>query len=72
MITRDDKQREALKKILLLRSRNGRIKTTRRNIDETIRLARIAKFLFNEVFEEVKWEKEERILRLKIEKLMSY
>ncbi|OYT40181.1 MAG: hypothetical protein B6U89_02980 [Desulfurococcales archaeon ex4484_58] len=61
----DQRYREALKKILELRNREKGGKT-RRSIEESVRIGLLAKKLFNKYYRVVKWEKEERVLEMKI------
>jgi len=43
----------------------GRFRTTKRSVEEALRLARLARELSEAYFEVVKWEGERRVLKLK-------
>ncbi len=56
--------REALKKILEFRARD-RVRMSSRRLEDSIRIGHLARLLFNKTYEVVKWEGEERVLKMK-------
>jgi hypothetical protein len=59
-----DAKREALKKIIEVRSREkgGR---SRRSIKDAVRIGELARIRFNLMFEVIEWSREKRVLRLR-------
>ncbi len=57
--------RETLKKIIELRAKE-QTRTTRRSINDTLKIAELARILFEKHFEVISWKREERILRMRI------
>jgi len=49
----------------IIYSNRSRFRTTRRSVEETLRLARLARELSEAYFEVVEWEGEKRVLKLK-------
>ena len=58
------KRREGLKATLLLRQREKR-RTTRRRLEDAVRLGLLASILVREYLEVVSWGERRRVLRLK-------
>ncbi len=57
--------RETLKKIIELRAKE-QSRTTRRSINDALKIAELARILFEKHFEVISWKREERILRMRI------
>ncbi len=49
----------------IIYSSRSRFRTTRRSVEDALRLARLAKELSEAYFEVVEWEGEKRVLKLK-------
>ncbi len=62
--------REALKKIMEFRARDHSRKSSRR-LEDSIRIGYLAKLLFNKTYEVVKWEREERVLKMRNKDIMQ-
>ncbi len=57
--------RETLKKIIELRAKE-QSRTTSRSINDALKIAELARILFEKHFEVISWKREERILRMRI------
>ncbi len=60
----NDVYREALKKLIEVRSRD-RVRRSSRRIEDSVKIGKLAKLLFNELFEVIRWDQEERVLKMK-------
>jgi hypothetical protein len=59
-----DRKREALKKIIELRSKERR-RRSRRSIEDAVRLGELARLRFRMLFEVVEWGREKRVLKMR-------